>query len=405
MGLGDLGQLFKKRNITFLALVLWLLAGFSILYFADITGVPTMVLFAQLMFLPLLFLCLVLFLYTAVFRGEVRRISWKNIGKALAFLLIAIGIYLILGYGVVFTMIDLFTSLMFVVSIFSYIFITALFAMYFCFEKGVKFDDKVYKAPTGVAFFVRWGLFLFGALISIFLILFAPSIIAGQTPLQPRDDVHPSLRFMLYWMPIITIFLILILAAAAIIIILITRKFNAWLGIYFIFIGGYVAFLMISAVFTVQGEGTLPILITRIVMFAFDIFILLISIGGLVGKKAELIGEKLKVINSDAILIWLIFSKAAYEYSDYLLPGGELTAMKGVAIFYLVIPLMIVMAIVGIAKYGAMKKARKREKSKKKSVKTSKKQVEKVRKAREKAEREAEKKAAKEKSKNKQNNS
>ncbi|TFF98655.1 MAG: hypothetical protein EU540_07800 [Promethearchaeota archaeon] len=399
MGLKDLGQLFKKRNITFLVLVLWLLAGFSILYFANITGLPRMVLLAQLMFLPLLFLCLVLFLYAALFRGEVRRISWKNIGKALAFFLIAIGIYLFFGYYVFITMIDLFTSLMFVVSIFSYIFITALFAMYFCFDQGVKFDDKVYKAPTGVAFFVRWGLFLLGALISIFLVLFAPSIIAGQTPLQPRDDVSPSIAFMLYWMTRFTIIIILALVLTAIIIVLITRKFNAWLGIYFIFIGGYVAFLMISAVFTVQGEGTLPIFITRIVMFAFDIFILLVSIGGLVGKKAELIGEKLKVINSDAILIWLIFSKAAYEYSDYLLPGGELTTMKSVAIFYLVIPLMIVMAIVGIAKYGKMKKARKRVKVKKKHVKTSKKQVEKVRKAREKAERKAEKKAAKEKSK------
>ncbi len=401
MGLGDLGQLFKKRNIIFLVLVIWLITGFSTLYFANLTGVPRMVLFAQLMFLPLLFLCLVLFLYTALFRGEVRKISWKNIGKALGFFIIAIFIYWFFGYYVFFTMIDLFTSLMFVVSIFSYIFITALFAMYFCFEKGVQFDDKVYKAPKGVAFFVRWGLFLLGALISIFLILFAPNIIAGQAPLQPKEDVHPSLRFMLYWMPIITILMIFVLVGTTIIITLITGKFNAWLGIYFIFIGGYVSFLMITALFTVQGGGTLPILITRIVMFAFDMFILLVSIGGLVGKKAELIGEKLKVINSDAILIWLIFAKAAYEYSDYLLPGGQLTAMKGVAIFYLVIPLMIVMAIVGIAKYGAMKKQRKRVKLKKKHVKTSKKQVEKVRKAREKEEREAEKKAAKEKSKTK----
>ena len=397
MGLKDLGKLFKGRNIIFGIIVIWLIAAFSILYFsAYVREISWLV---QLIFFPLLIVCLVLFIYAAFFRGDVRHLTWKNIGKASGFFLIAIGIYMFVGYVVFITMIDLFTSLMFVVSIFSYIFITALFSLYFCFEQGVKFDDKVYKAPTAVAFIVRWGLFFLGALISIFLILYAPSIIAGQTPLEPRADVSPSIAFMLYWMPRIAIIMILAFAGIAIIIVLVRGKFNAWLGIFFVFIGGYVAFLMISALFTVQGNGTLPILIARIVMFAFDLFILLVSIGGLVGKKAELIGQKLKVINADAILIWLIFAKAAYEYSDALLPGGELTAMKGVAIFYLVIPLMIIMALVGIVKYGSMKRERKKVKLRKKRVKTSQKQVEKIKKAREKAEKKAAKKSAKQNNK------
>jgi len=395
MGLKDLGKLFKGRNIIFGIIVIWLIAAFSILYFsAYVREISWLV---QLIFFPLLIVCLVLFIYAAFFRGDVRHLTWKNIGKASGFFLIAIGIYMFVGYVVFITMIDLFTSLMFVVSIFSYIFITALFSLYFCFEQGVKFDDKVYKAPTAVAFIVRWGLFFLGALISIFLILYAPSIIAGQTPLEPRADVSPSIAFMLYWMPRIAIIMILAFAGIAIIIVLVRGKFNAWLGIFFVFIGGYITFLMISALFTIKTGRTLPILITRIVMFAFDMFILLITIGGLAGKKAELIGKKLKILSSDAVLIWLIFAKAAFEYSDYILitTPGELTVMKSVAVFFLVIPLMIVMSIYGIAKYGSMKKKRKRVKLRKERVKTGKKQIEKITKVREKAE----KKAAKERKK------
>ncbi len=401
MGFKDLGRLFKGRNIVFGILVLWLLTAYTILYFALSLREIRIVWLAQLIFFPLLVVCLVLFIYAAFFRGDVRKLSWKNIGKASLFFLAAIGIYLLVGYVVFFIMIDLFTSLMFVISIFSYIFITALFSLHYCFVQGVKFDDTVYKAPTFIAFITRWGLFIFGILISIFLLLYAPNIIAGIAPVDPTKIKTAELALMLYWMPIITIGMILAVTLVAIAIVIIRGRFNAWLGVFFVFIGGYITFLMISALFTIKTGRTLPILIARIVMFAFDMFILLITIGGLAGKKAELIGKKLKILSSDAVLIWLIFAKAAFEYSDYILIAtpGELTVMKSVAIFFLVIPLMIVMSIYGIAKYGSMKKKRKRVKLRKERVKTSKKQIEKITKVREKAEKKAEKKAAKERKK------
>ncbi len=101
--------------------------------------------------------------------------------------------------------------------------------MYYCFEQGVKLDDKVYKAPTAIAFIVRWGLFSMGILISVFLILFAPSILARQAPLEQRKGVNPALALMLYWMPIITIIMILAFAVVAIVIVIIRGRFNAWL--------------------------------------------------------------------------------------------------------------------------------------------------------------------------------
>ena len=350
---------------------------------------------AQLIFFPLLIVCLVLFIYSAFFRGDVRHLSWKNLGKAGGFFGAALGIYMLIGYLGVPQMINLFTSLMFVVSIFSYLFISALFSMYFCFEQGVKLDDQIYKAPTGLAFFLRWGLFILCILISFFMVWYGPRYIAQNAPLEQKKVESGTLGIMLAWLPLLTVGIIVGLIVVAIVILLIRGKFNAWLGIFFFFISAYVTFLMVNALFTVRSGNTLPIFIARMVMFGFDMFLLLVTLGGLVGKKADLIGEKLKVINSDAIMIWLIFAKAAYEYSDYVLPAGDLTLMKGVAVFYLIIPLCVLMGIIGIAKYGSMKKARKRVKVKKKRVKKGKAQVDQIKKERAKAELEAQKQAEK----------
>jgi len=390
MGLKDLGQLFIKRNIVFAILVAWLLFGFVALYFS--LAFQGLIL-SRVLFFPLLTICLVLFLYTAVFRGDVRHMTWKNLGKAGSFMGIAIIAYFLIGIYLFTTMIDLFTSLMFVISIFSYIFITVIFAMYFCFEKGVKFDDSVYKAPTAISFPVRWGIFLFGFLISIILVLYGPSRIAGEAPLVPKTIESKELAFTLTIVPIVTILMIFAFVIIAILVLIIKKKFNAWLGVFFVFIGSYISFLMISALFTVKGGQTLPILIARILMFSFDLLILLISIGSLIGKRADLISKKLKFISSDTILIWLIFSKAAYIYSDNILPSGDLTMMKGVAIFYLVIPLMVAMGLYGIIKYGEIKQVRKKEKTRKLRIKKSKKQVDQIKKDRAKTEEEKRRKA------------
>ena len=273
-----------------------------------------MVALARLIFYPLLLVCLVLFVYTAFFRGDIRHFTWKNLGKAGGFIGIGVVAYILLGYYVFIGMIDLFTSLMFVVSIFSYIAITAVFSMYFCFEQGVKLDDTVYKAPTFWAFLLRWGLFFLCVLVSFFMVWYGPAYIASTAPLEQKSVGSGALRDMLVWLPVLTVGIIVGLTIAALVILVIRGKFNAWLGIFFFFISAYVTFLMVGALFTVRSGNTLPIFIARIIMFCFDMFLLLVTIGGLVGKKADLIGEKLKVINSDAILIWLIFAKAAYEY-------------------------------------------------------------------------------------------
>ena len=153
MGLKDLGQLFEKKNIVFAILVAWLLFGFVALYFnLAFQGL----LLSRLLFFPLLTICLILFLYTAVFRGDVRHVSWKNLGKAGGFLLFAVVVYFLISIFLFQSLIEQFTSLMFVTSIFSYIFITAIFAMYFCFEKGVKFDDRIYQAPRDQVRVERW---------------------------------------------------------------------------------------------------------------------------------------------------------------------------------------------------------------------------------------------------------
>lgn len=394
MGLKDLAKLFTKKNIVFGILFVWLLAAYIFLYFGawskEMLGI------ARLIFFPLLIVCMVLFIYTAIFRGDVRHFTKKNLAKASALFGIGLTIYIISAQFFT-TMIDLFTAMMFVVSIFSYILITAIFSMNYCFEQGVKLDDTIYKAPNTIAFITRWGLFLLCILTSLFLIWYGPTIVSGEAPLEEKEGINPQIALMLYWLPLITIGIIVGLALTAIIVLIIKGKFNAWLGIYFFFLSCYVSFLMIGALFIVKGGNTLPIIIARYLMFGFDMFLLLITIGSLVGKKAEVISKKLKFINSDAILIWLIFSKAAYEYAEFYYEAlgisSQLITMKSVAIFYLVIPLMVVMAIYGIIAYGKIKAERVRVKKRKIRVKKSKKKIQELKQERKKAAKEKKKEA------------
>ena len=95
------------------------------------------------------------------------------------------------------------------------------------------------------------------------------------------------------------------------------RIFNAWLGMFSLSVVIYTFYLLIKiflALRSTGGEGTsIP---TQIIMLIVDLFILLYSISTLMGSQAELLSKRLRIkrIGVDSVLIWLVFSKVAYEF-------------------------------------------------------------------------------------------
>jgi hypothetical protein len=84
----------------------------------------------------------------------------------------------------------------------------------------------------------------------------------------------------------------------------------------------------------------------------------LYTIGILVGKRAELISKKIKLFKADTILIWLIFSKAAYEMAIINNPG--LVSDKNWWVLTIFIFLLGIVGVLGIATYKKYRKKRKK---------------------------------------------
>ena len=60
----------------------------------------------------------------------------------------------------------------------------------------------------------------------------------------------------------------------------------------------------------------------------------------------------------DAVIMWLIFSKAAYEIAKAADPRIAADLINAVLGFFLFVPLFAIAGIYGIIKYGKVKKER-----------------------------------------------
>jgi hypothetical protein len=145
---------------------------------------------------------------------------------------------------------------------------------------------------------------------------------------------------------------------------------------------------------------------TYLLIYIFEVLVILYTISTLIGTKAEIILDLkvFKPIKQDGILIFLILCKVADEFGDYLLVDNKIAGvnaglLKNVAIFWLFIPLMVIMGLYGILSYGKIKLKRKREKRLKKKRKAD----EKARKKRLKEQEKARKKRMKEQKKAQKN--
>lgn len=348
----NLKDLFtKKENRNYLLLIIWLLVGFSFIQFLPLIGV--------FIFLPFLTYTFFLFLNTMIFSSDIRHYSIKKMT-----------LYFVLSLPLVAILSLVFIAL-FIYAILSYIFFTSWFTLYGCYLVGKKVDRKLLNYPfTSVT---RGSVFIGGFILSLILLF---GFFTGTLIITIYTRSIPfviNIVFIIIGIVIVAFFGISTYY-------LFKKIYTGWLGIFFILVTFYTFFLVFKVILGLASGGstgtTSPLV--RYGLLAVDIFILLYSISTILGSQAELISEKFKLFSVDRALIWLIFSKGAYEFAanfpydllsniplsfiDFVIVvGNELNLIKNIAVLALFVILVIVIGLYQIIKYVRFQKDLKKE--------------------------------------------
>ena len=350
MAFKDLLLLKEKEYRLYLILIIWLIVGFTFFQF------EVLYLAGVVVFVPLMALSYVLFLTSLVsYKKKLRDMSRKRLIITIIILVVLILLFINLF---------LFLFMIFLyLAIISYILITSIFTMYYFYVIGVKVDDYLYKLPTSLKKFERWCFFIGGILISVISLIVAIIItesVTGGT--QEATGFNTA--------GVVTIIIIIIIFFGIIGAIHSLRgRLYAWMGIFFVWVAIYTIYLMGSIIYrrTSDGGATTSIPV-QILLYFFSLFLLLNTIGGLIGERTEIIREKLKIFGSDTVLMWLIFSITIITFLSGL-ETMEMGIFRLIAIFILFIPLLIIMTIYGIRNYGDIVRDREIDKLEKEAKK------------------------------------
>ncbi|NVM44513.1 MAG: hypothetical protein HWN79_06330 [Candidatus Lokiarchaeota archaeon] len=304
----NLKKLGLKENRKYLILIVWLLLnitiiqlpfGFSVQIFAvnmdilDLIGVVT--------YIPFLTFLVFTFLYSLIAKKDVKDIaSWKVL------------LTFFLTLPLMFFLIPIMVGI-FLFSIFSYFFFTSWFILYGAYLSSKRLDDNLKKRVHST--FYRVIQFFGGSILSIVLLtayVFGSQSIGNLIGVTFTQGVYDTLNYVVIFIGVI----ILIFITVGIIF-MFKRIFNAWLGMFSLSVVIYTFYLLIKIFFAIRSTGgEESSTTTQVVMLFLDLFILLYSISTLMGSQAELLSKNIgiKRIGVDSILIWLVFSKVAYEF-------------------------------------------------------------------------------------------
>ena len=292
----NLKKLGEKENRVFLFLVVWLLMAYACMIIFTLLGMPIV---GVLIYFPLLAFTLFLW-FISLFRKKVSDFSMKK-------LIILLAIDIILMIVLIFAIV-----VILIVAVLSYVFLTSYFIVSGCYKAGRDRDEKLYY-KKGAWFWRRLEFHggLAFSLILLFVFLFATLEIASLT------DVTGLIVIAF----IAVIIVLIVLTIYCYIENILKRRLNAWLGTFFVFITGYTFYLVLKVFLRLyEGTGEAPPLYQVIALLFLDLFILLYSIGAILGKQGEVLSKKMKgVFSIDTILLWLIFCKAAF-FSRFILP-------------------------------------------------------------------------------------
>ncbi len=294
----NLKKLGEKENRIYLFLLIWLLVAYAIMEITKLLSVPII---GIIFYFPLLgftlFLCFISF-----FDIDIKEYSKF---KILGLLIINIILIVIFAIAIVF---------MLIVSIFSYFFFTSYFLLYGIFKTSRDTDEKLYY-KSGAWLWRQiefWGgLILALTLLFVFLsITWTAAIIANVT----------ELIIIAY----IAVILVIIGLAIYGLIYSFKGKFNAWLGTYFILVTIYTFYLNLKVFMQLySGEQDSSTIYVTTLLLVLDLFILIYSVSCILGSQGEILAEKLPKFKTETIFLYLIFSKAAWEYASNF-PYGTL---------------------------------------------------------------------------------
>jgi len=304
----NLKKLGLKENRKYLILVIWLLVNitiiqlpfeFSVQVFSvrvdllDLIGVVT--------YVPFLTFLAFTFLYSIVAKKDVKEVApWK------------IWLTFFLTLPLMFFLIPIMVGI-FLFSIFSYIFFTSWFILYGAYLSSKRLDDSLKRRVHSS--FYRVIQFFGGSILSILLLagyIFGSEDIGNLIGLTFTPAVYETLNYVVIFIGIIVIIFIIVG-----IVFMFKKIFNAWLGMFSLSVVIYTFYLLVKIFLALKSTGGEETSITtQIIMLIVDLFILLYSISTLMGSQAELLSKKIRIkrIGVDSVLIWLVFSKVAYEF-------------------------------------------------------------------------------------------
>ncbi len=288
----NLKKLGEEENKVFLFLVVWLLMAYACMIIFTFLG---MAIVGIMIYYPLLAFTLFLW-FISLFRKKIRDFSMK---KLILLLAIDIILMIILLFAIVVVL---------MVAVLSYIFLTSYFIVVGCYQAGKDRDEKLYY-KKGAWFWRRLEFHggLAFSLILLIVLLFATLEVASFA------DVT-GLIVIAY---IAVIIVLLVLTIYCYIESFLKKRLNGWLGTFFVFITFYTFYLVLKVFLRLyEGTGGETPLYQVIALLFLDLFILLYSIGAILGKQGEVLAKRTKIFSIDTILLWLIFSKAAFEFGS-----------------------------------------------------------------------------------------
>ena len=117
---------------------------------------------------------------------------------------------------------------------------------------------------------------------------------------------------------------------------------------------------MISAVNILRSDSETAYDIgPRLLLYVFDVLLIIYTTTSLIGTKTEVLSEKLKFIKTDGVLMWLFFSKAAYEFAKGGIENMNVAAFNDIAGLVLFALLFSIAGLYGIKAYSKRKKGTK----------------------------------------------
>ena len=303
----NLNKLYReKENKLYLILLIYLLIGYTAL---RILTLMNLALIGAIIYFPILGFTS-FFWFLSLFNRKITEYSTSKI----ILLLILDCLLMIIMLVVIVAII--------VISIFSYIFFTSLFLLYGCYKMSKEVDERIYYKHGA---WIWRGLEFWGGLALSLLFIYLSYLGTFEAMTMTSAPEILNIAYIAVIIAIIGLAIYGLIQSFG-------KKFNAWLGTYFILITIYTVYLVLKVFLGLTGgTGESSSIFTVVGLLILDLFILLYSISSIIGKQGEFLAERFKRFKQETLILWLIFSKAAWEFAVYF-PYGTLGIVQALGI-------------------------------------------------------------------------